>query len=202
MKNPSGAPLPAPPTATPPRNELERTASGRFCPGHSGNPTGRPRNESTALRQKLAERAEDVLQAVLDAALSGDMAAARMILDRIVPPLRAHTESVHIPLDAPAGPAATAEAMCLVGFSAYFWPSPFWSLPTLTLTASAAAVSIGFINMSANLAGWLGNAAMGWLKAHGRTESELLFLLAGCYLLGAVFVSFVKVQRTPPLLSK
>ena len=92
--------------------------------------------------------------------------------------------------------------LCLVGFSAYFWPSPFWSLPTLTLTASAAAVSIGFINMSANLAGWLGNAAMGWLKSHGRTESELLFLLAGCYLLGAVFVSFVKVQRTPPLLSK
>ena len=92
--------------------------------------------------------------------------------------------------------------LCLVGFSAYFWPSPFWSLPTLTLTASAAAVSIGFINMSANLAGWLGNAAMGWLKSHGRTESELLFLLAGCYLLGAVLVSFVKVQRTPPLLSK
>ena len=92
--------------------------------------------------------------------------------------------------------------LCLVGFSAYFWPSPFWSLPTLTLTASAAAVSIGFINMSANLDGWLGNAAMGWLKTHGYTESQLLFLLAGCYLLGAVLVSFVKVQRTPPLSSK
>ena len=56
--------------------------------------------------------------------------------------------------------------------------------------------------MSANLAGWLGNAAMGWLKSRGHTESQLLFLLAGCYLLGAVLVSFVKVQRTPPLSSK
>lgn len=89
--------------------------------------------------------------------------------------------------------------LCLTGFAAYFWPSPFWSLPTLTLTASAAAVSIGFINMSANLAGYLGNYAMGWLKTHGYTESALLFLLAGCYLLGAVLVSFVKVRRTAPL---
>ncbi len=92
--------------------------------------------------------------------------------------------------------------LCLTGFAAFFWPSPFWSLPTLTLTASAAAISIGFINMSANLAGWLGNYYMGWLKAHGYTESALLFLLAGCYLLGAVLVSFVKVQRTSPLSSK
>jgi MFS transporter, ACS family, tartrate transporter len=92
--------------------------------------------------------------------------------------------------------------LCLTGFAAYFWPSPFWSLPTLTLTASAAAVSIGFINMSANLAGWLGNYAMGSLKTRGYTESALLFLLAGCYLLGGVLVSFVKVQRTAPLKSK
>ena len=89
--------------------------------------------------------------------------------------------------------------LCLTGFAAYFWPSPFWSLPTLTLTASAAAVSIGFINMSANLSGWLGNYYMGSLKEKGFTESALLFLLAGCYLLGAVFVSFVKVRRTTPL---
>ena len=92
--------------------------------------------------------------------------------------------------------------LCLTGFAAYFWPSPFWSLPTLTLTASAAAISIGFINMCANLAGWIGNYYMGSLRGKGYGESALLFLLAGCYLVGAVFVSFVKVQRTTPLSSK
>ena len=51
------------------------------------------------------------MQAVVDAALSGDMAAARMILDRTVPPLRPHSEIVQIPLDSPAGPAASAEAI-------------------------------------------------------------------------------------------
>ena len=84
--------------------------------------------------------------------------------------------------------------LCLTGFAAYFWPSPFWALPTLTLTASAAAVSIGFINMCANLAGWLGNYQMGWLRSHGYSERECLLFLASCYLLGAFFTSFVRIQ--------
>jgi len=88
--------------------------------------------------------------------------------------------------------------LCLTGFAAYFWPSPFWALPTLTLTASAAAVSIGFINMCANLAGWLGNYQMGWLRSNGYSERECLVFLASCYLAGAVFTSLVKIQRTSP----
>jgi ACS family tartrate transporter-like MFS transporter len=86
--------------------------------------------------------------------------------------------------------------LCLTGFAAYFWPSPFWALPTLTLTATAAAVSIGFINMCANLAGWLGNYQMGWLRSNGYGERECLVFLASCYLAGAVFASLVKIQRT------
>ena len=39
------------------------------------------------------------------------MTAARMILDRLVPPLRPHSESVHITHEAGTGPAATAEAI-------------------------------------------------------------------------------------------
>ena len=86
--------------------------------------------------------------------------------------------------------------LCLTGFAAYFWPSPFWALPTLTLTATAAAVSIGFINMCANLAGWLGNYQMGWLRSNGYGERECLLFLASCYLAGAVFTSLVRIQRT------
>ncbi len=90
--------------------------------------------------------------------------------------------------------------LCLTGFVTYFWPSPFWAMPTLTLTASAAAVSIGFINMCANLAGWLGNYQMGWLRSHGYSDSSCLFFLASCYLVGAILVSFVKIQK--PTLSE
>lgn len=88
--------------------------------------------------------------------------------------------------------------LCLTGFAAFSWPPPFWTLPTVTLTASAAAVSIGFINMAANLAGYLGNHNIGWLRTHGYSERACLVLLAGCYLLGGVLVSFVQEMSDSP----
>ena len=88
--------------------------------------------------------------------------------------------------------------LCLTGFAAFSWPAPFWTLPTVMLTASAAAVSIGFINMAANLAGYLGNHYIGWLRTHGVSERACLLLLAGCYLLGGILVSFVRETRTRP----
>ncbi len=86
--------------------------------------------------------------------------------------------------------------LCLTALAAYFWPPPFWALPTLTLTAGAAAVSIGLINMFANLAGYLGNHVYGLLRTAGAGESACLLFLAGAYLLGGIFVSFVKIS--PP----
>ena len=116
----------------------ERTRGGQFRAGHSGNPAGRPRSESTALRQQMAEHAEGVLHAVLEAALSGDMAAAKMILDRLVPPLRPHAESVLIPLDAPAGPAATAEAILAAAVTGKIPPDAAMQL--LSATASLTRI--------------------------------------------------------------
>jgi len=83
--------------------------------------------------------------------------------------------------------------LCLTALAGYFWPTPFWALPTLTLTASAAAVSIGFINMWANLAGFLGNHEMGWLRHNGFSERACLLLLSGCYLVGGLLISVVRV---------
>ena len=85
--------------------------------------------------------------------------------------------------------------LCFTGLAAYFWPAPFWALPTLTLTASAAAVAIGLINMCANLAGYLGNHATGWMKSHGAGDTTVLLFLAANYLLGAIIISFVKLNR-------
>jgi ACS family tartrate transporter-like MFS transporter len=87
--------------------------------------------------------------------------------------------------------------LALTGLVAYSWPPPFWALPTITLTASAAAASIGFINIFANLAGYLGNHFFGWMKYRGVSDSTCMFFLAGCYLLGGMIVSFVRVN--PPV---
>lgn len=64
-------------------------ARGQWLPGTSGNPAGRPRgspNRAHAnLRQLLEEHAEDVVGAVVRAARAGDMLAAKLILDRVLP---------------------------------------------------------------------------------------------------------------------
>jgi ACS family tartrate transporter-like MFS transporter len=90
--------------------------------------------------------------------------------------------------------AAVMAWLCFTGLAAYFWPSPFWALPTVTLTASARAVAVGIINMCANLAGYMGNHVTGLMKSHGASESAVLLFLAANYLLGAVIISFVKLN--------
>jgi ACS family tartrate transporter-like MFS transporter len=85
--------------------------------------------------------------------------------------------------------------LCLTGFCAYFWLSPYWALTSQALTASAAAVAIGFVNMCANLAGFVGSPVVGFLKTSGWDDGRCLLVLAGCYALGGVILSFVPVPR-------
>jgi ACS family tartrate transporter-like MFS transporter len=81
-----------------------------------------------------------------------------------------------------------------------FWFSPFWVLPTATLTSSAAAVAIGTINMFGNIAGAIGSPIVGMIKdaaggdTRGGNVSAMLFV-AACFALGAVFVSLLRVPH-------
>lgn len=91
--------------------------------------------------------------------------------------------------------------LCFTGLAAYAWPPPFWALPTISLTASAAAVSIGFINIFANIAGYFGNHLMGWMRHNGATDRQCLLFLAGWYCLGGIIVSLVRTRRKPAALA-
>jgi ACS family tartrate transporter-like MFS transporter len=88
--------------------------------------------------------------------------------------------------------------LCLMGFCGTFWPSPFWVLPTLTLSASAAAVAIGIINICANLAGLIGPWLVGELRAHEFTDAACLIILACCYAGGGIFIAMLRVAPNPP----
>ncbi len=83
--------------------------------------------------------------------------------------------------------------LCLAGFFANFWYTPFWVLPTLSLTLSAAAVAIGFINMCANLAGGVGSPIVGEMRKAGVGDGACLLFLATNFAFGAVFISMVRV---------
>lgn len=74
-------------------NQPERSARGQFKPGHSGNPGGRS-GQTQAIRAKLTEGAEAVTKKVMAAAKKGDMQACRLILERLVPPIKATYEPV------------------------------------------------------------------------------------------------------------
>jgi hypothetical protein len=75
---------------------------GRFQPGQSGNPSGRrqgSRKKATLALEKLMEGgAEAIVQAVIDAAAKGDMTAARLVLDRVMPVRRGRAVQLDLPI--------------------------------------------------------------------------------------------------------
>ena len=61
-----------------------------FQAGQSGNPRGRPTDsvKAAALRKRILKSAPDVIDAMITAALAGDMNAGRALLVCAVPPLK------------------------------------------------------------------------------------------------------------------
>lgn len=76
----------------------ERDKTGKWKPGQSGNPGGRS-GQTQELRARLAEGADAVTRKVLSAAKKGDMQACRLILERLVPPIKPTAETVRFELD-------------------------------------------------------------------------------------------------------
>jgi len=62
----------------------------KFKLGQSGNPKGRPpgRGRVAKLRDAIEKDLPEVIQTVVGAAKAGDMTAAKLLLDRVVPALK------------------------------------------------------------------------------------------------------------------
>lgn len=90
----------------------DRLPNGRFSPGVSGNPTGRPRTESAAIRAELAEHGPAIVAVVIEAAIGGDLQAAKLVLDRTIPSLKA--QAAPVLLDLPSPENATAAAVAII----------------------------------------------------------------------------------------
>jgi hypothetical protein len=74
---------------------------GSWKPGQSGNPAGRKpgTGEVAQIRASIAARVPELLTAMMTKALEGDVGAARLLLERAVPPLKAaeQTQALSLP---------------------------------------------------------------------------------------------------------
>jgi hypothetical protein len=77
----------------------QRDARGRVLPGTSLNPAGKAKgtlSEAGRIRAALSGELPQILAAVVQRAKDGDLQAARIILDRVLPPLRAEAAPVSL----------------------------------------------------------------------------------------------------------
>lgn len=96
---------------------IEKKAKG-WQPGQSGNPKGKTpgSGELQRLRASLATDLPDILAGLVLAAKGGDVQAARLILERILPPVKAIEQAVELEL--PDGGTLTAKAAAVLSAAA------------------------------------------------------------------------------------
>jgi hypothetical protein len=67
--------------------------------GESGNPRGRPRKSQKTmaqLRSQISEHLPDVIEVLANAAKDGDVQAARILVERCVPSMRALDQNINV----------------------------------------------------------------------------------------------------------
>jgi hypothetical protein len=87
--------------------------TGRFLPGHSGNPKGRKPGRWSDKLHALVPKALAAIEAALD---DGDMSAVGHLLSRTVPALKAESPEVEFEFD-PSGSPAEMSAQILLAVS-------------------------------------------------------------------------------------
>lgn len=94
-------------------------AKGRWLPGTSGNPAGKPKgayDKRTHLQREMIEGSDEVVAVVMQKAKEGDLQAAALVLSRVAPPLRGQAATVEFDFD-PSQPVASQATQIMVAIS-------------------------------------------------------------------------------------
>jgi ACS family tartrate transporter-like MFS transporter len=88
------------------------------------------------------------------------------------------------------GTAWAIVGMSIAAIGFYGSKGPFWAMPSLFLTGTAAASGIAWINAIGNLGGFFGPTAVGWAKNYTGNFTAGLYALACFSLLSAIVSAF------------
>ncbi len=118
----------------------ERNRKG-WKPGQSGNPKGKPpgSGELQKLRASISAEVPEILAALVTAAKAGDMQAARLILERVLPPIKAIEHAQSIPLS--EGDSLTASGRSVLSAVASGDLAPGQASQLLTAIGALARVT-------------------------------------------------------------
>jgi len=97
------------------------------------------------------------------------------------------------------GPSYTAVALiALANFGIYGLKGPFWPLPSMFLTGTAAASGIALINSVGNLGGFVGPFILGTVKDATHSYSMALYVLAGFAAVASLISLLLHTPSTIP----
>lgn len=94
--------------------EKLKTKRGRWKAGESGNPSGRKpgTGEVAKLRDSIAAHLPAIITQLVTKAKEGDSQAARLLLERVLPPIKPTEQAVSLSL--PQGESITAQGVAIV----------------------------------------------------------------------------------------
>lgn len=95
-----------------------KSRGGSWKPGQSGNPVGRPSGTGklTELRNSISKHLPEIISQLVEQAKGGDAVAARILIERVLPPMKAVEQPVELEL--PRGGTLTAKASSVLSAAA------------------------------------------------------------------------------------
>lgn len=92
----------------------KKESASAWKPGQSGNPNGRPPGTSEVgrLRAAISEHLPEIIEQLVEKARGGDTQAARLLLERVLPPVKAIEATVELAL--PDGATLTEQGEAIV----------------------------------------------------------------------------------------
>lgn len=88
-------------------------------------------------------------------------------------------------------PILSVFLLTLTTIGLYSFMGPFWSVASMSLSASAAVVGIAIINSVGNLGGFLGPYIVGYLKDFTGSMESGLYFLGGVLILGTIVITSI-----------